>query len=263
MYCEVCTTPFMEEFKLSDHIKRVHPELLLTCDFCDRTFGTKQTLSYHMDEFHENEATSVKKPFVCSVNFCQKRFQHEASIKKHTKYSHFQRHVPDDSYEGRKPRDLAAVDEETRSPCAICGKLILSSKMNCHLRTHDSHSCKQCGKVFKRRSSLKQHELVQHLKVKLTCPVEGCGRTFQSRTALKSHLGYKHGDTSRHKCDQCEKSFLIKHDLLTHVRGVHEGIKAYCSFCRKDFIRPSERNRHEKQVHGAAASSRTPNDPAK
>ena len=91
-----------------------------------------------------------------------------------------------------------------------------------------------------------------HRKLKLPC-VE-CGKTFGARELLRNHMSTAH--TARHQCHLCDKSFSLKHDLMSHVRGVHDGIKHRCTVCEKAFSRISDRNRHEREQHGFQTHSK-------
>ena len=131
--------------------------------------------------------------------------------------------------------------------------MIATSYMGQHMCEHRRgkyiHKCQDCGSVYKTLGSLKLHRNQKHLKIELKCPFDSCAKIFFQRKVLKNHIDSVHGDRERYQCNKCDKSFAINADLATHVRGVHEGLKAYCRFCGKDFVRPSEKNRHEKQVH--------------
>ena len=117
-----------------------------------------------------------------------------------------------------------------------------------------SFKCHDCGKSFKSKTYLKTHQISKHLKIKFACPYEGCGKLLSHRYFLKNHIELVHKTDVRHHCNQCEKSFKVGHDLKQHIKAVHEGKKVQCSFCEKEFVRPSEKNRHERQVHGDGSS---------
>ena len=50
----------------------------------------------------------------------------------------------------------------------------------------------------------------------------------------------------------------MKADMECHIRAEHKGQKMPCQVCGKEFNRISDRNRHERQVHGLAASMEHP-----
>ena len=45
--------------------------------------------------------------------------------------------------------------------------------------------CEQCGKTFKNRKGLLNHQTCHH---PLTCPFPGCGRTFNYPSHYKYHI---------------------------------------------------------------------------
>jgi len=274
LFCEGCDKPFMGETTLMSHVKKVHrdPRLLKPCSSCSARFASAQALAYHEDDRHEDGTNIVERPFVCGVTYCLKRFRCDSFLKKHSKV-HIR--IPHDQWgKGSKvgeeeedaEEDATTTETETsttssalvamktsesseKQQCPICGRMVSQTGLSSHIKDHEAVKCGECGAEFPNRYQKDNHKALVHDKMTFTCPHQDCSKTFFSRKLLKHHFTSVH--TARHKCDLCEKSFAIKHDLHTHIRGVHEGIKVYCAFCGKDFIRPSEKNRHEKQVHGA------------
>ena len=60
-----------------------------------------------------------------------------------------------------------------------------------------------------------------------------------------------HNDTKRHKCGQCEKSYMGSWNLKQHIQSVHEGLKGghQCEICDMSFFRPFLLKSHIKIVH--------------
>ena len=214
-------------------------------------------MSYHIDEFHENESKNFDKPFACPADLCEKRFRLQSSLSQHARL-----HVPHTRNYAKKRKkrliekengDAGTITKDSQeSPCPTCGKMLRASAITEHIVTcsRSALTCKDCDQSFSNKYHLKSHQITKHLLIKIPCPIEGCGKLFSSRSIMQYHVKHVHESNVRHQCNQCESSFKIRHDLTQHIKAVHEGKKARCSFCDRDFTRLSERNRHERQVHG-------------
>ncbi|XP_018352535.1 PREDICTED: zinc finger protein 62 homolog isoform X1 [Trachymyrmex septentrionalis] len=89
-----------------------------------------------------------------------------------------------------------------------------------------------------------EHELAE-VKVH-AC--DQCERTFALRQALLLHVQRIHVRARNYKCNECEKNFFNKHDLVKHL-SIHLQEKPYsCSICQKQFSRLTSLQRHKK-VH--------------
>ncbi|KAL0966318.1 hypothetical protein UPYG_G00293830 [Umbra pygmaea] len=95
-----------------------------------------------------------------------------------------------------------------------------------------AHSCKICGKRFKRRKILRRHERFHTGEKPYSC--SQCSKTFALRKSLRRHERFHTGDKP-HGCTQCEKSFRLRDNLKAHLR-FHTGERPFnCSFCSKSF----------------------------
>ncbi|XP_033757122.1 zinc finger protein 761-like [Pecten maximus] len=78
--------------------------------------------------------------------------------------------------------------------------------------------------------------------VPLTCSV--CEKVFLKKQDLKSHMKV-HSDARPFKCDVCPKAFNHKSTLTNH-RRIHTGEKPYgCEICKKSFTFLSSLQRHK------------------
>jgi uncharacterized Zn-finger protein len=56
--------------------------------------------------------------------------------------------------------------------------------------------------------------------------------------------------SKRHQCDTCDKTFVDKSKLQTHIKCVHLRLKKYkCTLCNAAFGQNSNLQRHVKTVH--------------
>ncbi|KAM4030871.1 gastrula zinc finger protein XlCGF66.1-like [Anomaloglossus baeobatrachus] len=160
----------------------------------------------------------------------------------HLLYDPFQQLSSSDSSHIKQNKNYRRDDEhqkaQTKKPysCSECGKYfkVKNSLIN-HQRSHTGEmpfSCSECGKCFKEKSNLIHHLKIHTVEKPYSC--SECGKFFSTKLSLDKHLRIHKGEKP-FSCLECGKCFLVKDHLVTHQR-THTGEKPFsCQECGKCF----------------------------
>lgn len=87
------------------------------------------------------------------------------------------------------------------------------------------HTCVECGRCFSTSGSLKNHVRTHRVAVvdrlDYVCPYQGCGLAYTKSSNLNSHVKAKHTMKDPFVCHVCEKTFVYKAGLKTHLKNLH------------------------------------------
>ncbi|XP_071521215.1 uncharacterized protein [Panulirus ornatus] len=138
------------------------------------------------------------------------------------------------------PSSVDDQDDEENKPfkCNLCGKgFKLKGGLMQHERTHSTdrpYICPDCGKLFRQPTHLQQHLRIHTGDKPYDCAF--CDKSFRQRTILNQHLRIHTGEKP-YVCIECGKQFRQKAILDQHYR-THMGEKPYACphpACRKHF----------------------------
>ncbi|XP_048002516.1 oocyte zinc finger protein XlCOF6-like [Leguminivora glycinivorella] len=202
--CRLCRVSYRYGFYLKQHEQNAH-RLRLRCGECgDGVWGRKECVAHAAR--HAGTTRQCK--------YCGKHFLKKSSYTWHMRAAH-------------------PVENSARGSCELCGEIYTSAKgLKAHkLLAHNKRStpelqCSGCRAQFDNREALAKHEDQQ---VDDKCdpdlsPCASCGAGCAGAETLLRHMHAQH-NVDIFTCDLCNKSFLSKSSLSTHIDRVHLGIR--------------------------------------
>jgi len=216
----------------------------LNYENCDENLPSPIQLVYRMQAAHcitaESVATMLKCINVCE--YCGKKFTAQKALANHVKLH---------------------TGEKNHS-CTRCGaKFVQLNSLLVHWTKHigkvaddlDDLVCKICGRKWKSKANLRQHEAI-HSGIMFSCNM--CESAFNRKDRLTDHIKKKHeGLYSKFSCNICESTFSRKDKLTAHKKrkheAVHPGAKFLCNVCESTFSRKDKLTAHMKKKHGKNA----------
>ncbi|XP_041960155.1 zinc finger protein 436-like isoform X3 [Alosa sapidissima] len=145
---------------------------------------------------------------------------------------------------------LQIADTEKPYCCSQCGRSYRQKKnLKQHQRTHTGerpYQCAQCGIAFTHKGSLKQHQRIHTGERPYQC--SECGKSFTNSGSLKRHEKTHTGEKP-YSCSYCSKSFTYNHNLKTHQR-IHTGGRSFdCAECGQSFSEWEHLKQHKRSQH--------------
>jgi KRAB domain-containing zinc finger protein len=206
----------------------VETQRLHQCRKCKQAFVSKELLNRHRHTTHRQ-----KDRFPCQ--FCPKTYADNFSLKVH----------------------VTVHSEEKSYKCQSCDNSFKSYRSFLrHKKTHSPYIipslliCPDCGKSYKEisRTAYYAHRK-QHTSAKATCDV--CHKAV-AHSFLDAHKRTQHGNRRpTYPCDSCDKVFIIRKSLATHVESVHQGQHHVCDVCGYSFNSIANLRVHKRTKHDA------------
>lgn len=200
--CDMCEFKSKSKNKLAKHLIN-HKKNLRTnrhkCEFCSESFPRIVHLYQHKRVIHKiPNPEYTTKDYICDL--CGKAYGTVSMLKNHLKLTH----------------------STATYQCSYC-EIKLKTRVYLERHENDVHlkirkyACQFCGKCFKRKHGLKNHEL-RHTSQREVCPI--CGKNVK---ILKEHIKFAHETKKEYElvpCPQCGKGFS-KYNLQFHIERIH------------------------------------------
>ncbi|XP_033979847.1 zinc finger protein 574 [Trematomus bernacchii] len=197
---ELRLAPSVREEQQATEVLVIHP---YECSECSLLFQTPEDFLQHQGEHFLCQDKESGEPGVMS-GFEEVRGREEATEK-----------VEDIRI--RVAEKKAAVWTKPQQ-CELCSRTFTSvNRLAAHRRVHEqgTHECPECGKVFKKATSMQTHMRTHSGVARYLCV--DCGTGFTTEMTLIMHRK-SHIADPLHKCQFCNKTFTNMTKYLYHRR---------------------------------------------
>ena len=103
-------------------------------------------------------------------------------------------------------------------------------------QSRETLECRKCGEKFQSKTNLKKHISEAH-PLSINCKT--CKDSFTRVCDLEVHIKTKHETSEDFKCDQCDKTFVLKWRLLKHEKN-HATVLKKCHYFNNNSACPFE-----------------------
>lgn len=230
IHCPLCMYEGYDKSNYRKHVKRVHDNQPLKCDFdgCSESFHLIYVLIEHRKTKHD--------------------FVHEYQVD--DRLNKEQKIRIDEKKE--MPKSEGDKSVVSLKSCPYCSQSFSSHKiLRQHCNGEHKYGCPDCSERFPLASHLKKHRrLVHNYQPENDTTICGyCGKLFPQKS-LDSHIKNIHfKPDTEYTCDQCNIKISTKPGLINHMRSKHMDIVYNCRHCSESFPNYSCRRTHEVRFH--------------
>lgn len=233
--CFICGVKLKTSNVLDNHVRMVHRRFepgVFPCPKCPKTFPLRAKLNFHVRTVHV-----LIRSLLCDQ--CGSSFKNPGSLRHHKIRKH--------------------LDINTRVECTICSKSLLKHSLSRHMLSHRGYTikCPTCDRMFKQRSTLRQHMRIHDEKRKYKCEV--CGVGFNRLDNLRKHKKAVHQKVVKpapqrensYRCTICNDKFANSSLLTIHRNAVHQAGQTYiCHICNRQMVSSFALDWHLVCIHG-------------
>jgi KRAB domain-containing zinc finger protein len=115
--------------------------------------------------------------------------------------------------------------------------------------------CNQCPATFKILNHLRSHQKIVHSQAEKQFSCDNCNKGFVFKYLLTSHIRYAHSDIRRFACNYCGLKYKINSHMREHCRRAHGTNFAYpCKMqqCTIKVRTLNELKNHLQDEHGVS-----------
>lgn len=261
--CHYCLKYFERKDHLKEHLKvcsKAHSKESIqaqlqslkcfSCDVCNKTLRTKESLRQHKLTHSEN--------FDFSCPSCEKSYSSLQALFNHLK-AEGHKYPDSEKYKMLRSQNIP----ENFRPCEVCGRWV--GRMEHHMKTHHSEEsrlfeCEYCDYNTNRKDNFNRHQDDMHKVIarNFKCIDQSfkgrkpewhcfdCKITLNSELEIENHIKAKHCDEL--KCNMCEKEFKKHQHLVQHIRYIHENPQRHnCTKCGKSYAHKGSLTKHLKK----------------
>ena len=142
--------------------------------------------------------------------------------------------------------------------CKDCGKgFATKQSLRKHTYTHtttNSYECLLCKKFFVFPSELDTHMIKHDTLPNFSSSIIGCSRTYFRKAELNTHIKTHDGKLWKCKHKGCKYKAVDKRYLTAYKRKHSETLNYFCRHCEEKFKHFEQHKRHEKTKHGQPSS---------
>ena len=218
---------FTRKYNLIMHEKYVHERLLFSCNLCDYKAARNIQVIHHKLSVHEG-----RKDFKCEI--CNHSTVSKYNLKAHMKQIH----------------------ENIKYECSMCesqytSKTALSNHIaKVHTKTCKEYKCHICDYKTNFKQLLKIHVDGIHEGITYQCSIPSCGSVFKYQANMRAHIKNIHGRQKRkYSCDKCEFKADRRSLIDQHIQSQHLGKMFKCDQCEKTFAMKHYVSLHKTIVH--------------